>query len=586
MNEEGGMDLYYDEMQLGEGMGTGYGVNFDELPLHQVDSSASINSSTNIGNGKKRSFSADTGNDGNKKRFVWPDALHRDFMAAVFDVGLQYATPKEIFNLMGTNDSPVTSEQLMSAIRKFNMFRERRYGEYVSYTELARNKGRVNNFDGQHMQAGLASFSSNSANSLNGNGSTLVADPSHNKPVGYADEVFEFPSAGNSVRSNRKTERPSAAAAAALLERIDAMGEAINAQQAYIANLKQQLRKQNKIYAILTQKARDIRAILPAADTKRPYNAFVDKNIRNTCGTLYKMNIVTGDNRFGLSYVDMTGRNIYNDGFNYNYTNNLGEENVPSIMRSGGYTDNSSLSALTAAPAASSSSSSSSNRNGMQYMHEMRTHMDTHRRLLLQKEDQLSLHNGTGSVYIPSVYASEENCNSGYNSFMDHHKHTGYKYTAEDNRLCYPGKRYTADTSYGTESTTAADIERAAAAAAKTTSKEAATPYGSGVGAWGQSSSSSLRTTPEENSMKVAAVGANSSGAAGGSGSGGSGGGYGNVVGAESGAGAYGSSSGSSSSGGAMGINPITGMTEYYPYLETDLEMDLFSFLLDPGQGE
>lgn len=26
--------------------------------------------------------------DGGKKRFVWPDALHKDFIAAVFDIGM------------------------------------------------------------------------------------------------------------------------------------------------------------------------------------------------------------------------------------------------------------------------------------------------------------------------------------------------------------------------------------------------------------------------------------------------------------------------------------------------------------------
>ncbi|KAF0759472.1 hypothetical protein AaE_003698, partial [Aphanomyces astaci] len=36
------------------------------------------------------------------KRFIWPDELHRLFVAAVFDVGLKNASPKALLTLMGT----------------------------------------------------------------------------------------------------------------------------------------------------------------------------------------------------------------------------------------------------------------------------------------------------------------------------------------------------------------------------------------------------------------------------------------------------------------------------------------------------
>ena len=35
-----------------------------------------------------------------KKRFVWPESLHRDFVSAVFDIGLKNSTSKLLLQML------------------------------------------------------------------------------------------------------------------------------------------------------------------------------------------------------------------------------------------------------------------------------------------------------------------------------------------------------------------------------------------------------------------------------------------------------------------------------------------------------
>jgi hypothetical protein len=60
---------------------------------------------SNHNNHNSSSHNSSSGaNSSNKKRFVWPDSLHRDFMVAVFDVGLRVrpATEHAPFHLLPT----------------------------------------------------------------------------------------------------------------------------------------------------------------------------------------------------------------------------------------------------------------------------------------------------------------------------------------------------------------------------------------------------------------------------------------------------------------------------------------------------
>ncbi|KAL3663124.1 transcription, DNA-templated [Phytophthora oleae] len=69
------------------------------------------------------------------KRFIWPDDLHRLFVAAIFDVGLKNASPKALLTLMeaaGPN-SGLTTEHLKSHLQKYRLNYERSRMEFLEY---------------------------------------------------------------------------------------------------------------------------------------------------------------------------------------------------------------------------------------------------------------------------------------------------------------------------------------------------------------------------------------------------------------------------------------------------------------------
>ncbi|CAH0473200.1 unnamed protein product [Peronospora belbahrii] len=69
------------------------------------------------------------------KRFIWPNDLHRLFVAAIFDVGLKNASPKALLALMeaaGPN-SGLTTEHLKSHLQKYRLHYERSRMEFLEY---------------------------------------------------------------------------------------------------------------------------------------------------------------------------------------------------------------------------------------------------------------------------------------------------------------------------------------------------------------------------------------------------------------------------------------------------------------------
>ena len=58
-----------------------------------------------------------------RKRFVWPDDLHRTFIAAVFDVGLRAASPKAIHKMLPENIPDVSLEHVKSNLHKLRLQR-------------------------------------------------------------------------------------------------------------------------------------------------------------------------------------------------------------------------------------------------------------------------------------------------------------------------------------------------------------------------------------------------------------------------------------------------------------------------------
>ena len=70
------------------------------------------------------------------KRFTWPDDLHRDFVSAIFDVGLKHSSPSTIMEHMPKNEL-ITTERIKSHLQKYRMHRVKSKKEFISSYEVS-----------------------------------------------------------------------------------------------------------------------------------------------------------------------------------------------------------------------------------------------------------------------------------------------------------------------------------------------------------------------------------------------------------------------------------------------------------------
>jgi SHAQKYF class myb-like DNA-binding protein len=99
------------------------------------------------GSSKNRKKGADS--DGRwSKRFTWPDDLHRDFVSAIFDVGLKHASPSAILDHMPKHE-PVTSERIKSHLQKYRLHRSKAKQEFMTCYDSSMKKFQAGGLEGQ-----------------------------------------------------------------------------------------------------------------------------------------------------------------------------------------------------------------------------------------------------------------------------------------------------------------------------------------------------------------------------------------------------------------------------------------------------
>ncbi|OQR81572.1 hypothetical protein THRCLA_11609 [Thraustotheca clavata] len=94
------------------------------------------------------------------KRFIWPDELHRLFVAAVFDVGLKNASPKALLTLMGNpaTSSGLTTEHLKSHLQKYRLNYDRSRVEFLKFfDESVAESAKAQKRKGKNVQQGSIS---------------------------------------------------------------------------------------------------------------------------------------------------------------------------------------------------------------------------------------------------------------------------------------------------------------------------------------------------------------------------------------------------------------------------------------------
>jgi len=70
------------------------------------------------------------------KRFTWPEDLHRDFVSAIFDVGLKHSSPSAIMEHMPKHEQ-ITSERVKSHLQKYRLHRVKSKKEFISSYEAS-----------------------------------------------------------------------------------------------------------------------------------------------------------------------------------------------------------------------------------------------------------------------------------------------------------------------------------------------------------------------------------------------------------------------------------------------------------------
>jgi SHAQKYF class myb-like DNA-binding protein len=70
------------------------------------------------------------------KRFTWPEDLHRDFVSAIFDVGLKQSSPSTILEHMPKHEQ-ITTERIKSHLQKYRLHRAKSKKEFISSYEAS-----------------------------------------------------------------------------------------------------------------------------------------------------------------------------------------------------------------------------------------------------------------------------------------------------------------------------------------------------------------------------------------------------------------------------------------------------------------
>jgi SHAQKYF class myb-like DNA-binding protein len=70
------------------------------------------------------------------KRFTWPEDLHRDFVSAIFDVGLKHSSPSSIIEHMASHPD-ITTERIKSHLQKYRLHRSKSKQEFMSSYEAS-----------------------------------------------------------------------------------------------------------------------------------------------------------------------------------------------------------------------------------------------------------------------------------------------------------------------------------------------------------------------------------------------------------------------------------------------------------------
>ena len=94
--------------------------------------SSEVETSGEVENGSNKREKKVVDPNGNRsKRFTWPDGMHRDFVSAIFDVGLKQASPTAILHAMPKTET-ISSESIKSYLEQYRVHRSKGKAQFMT----------------------------------------------------------------------------------------------------------------------------------------------------------------------------------------------------------------------------------------------------------------------------------------------------------------------------------------------------------------------------------------------------------------------------------------------------------------------
>lgn len=124
--------------------------NTTSTTMHSKKSRTTEKTDTTKSNHQQTSSSKDdkNNNDGRwSKRFTWPDDLHRDFVSAIFDVGLKHSSPSSVMEQMPPH-AQITTERIKSHLQKYRLHRQKSKKEFMTSYETTMQQMKQDGLEG------------------------------------------------------------------------------------------------------------------------------------------------------------------------------------------------------------------------------------------------------------------------------------------------------------------------------------------------------------------------------------------------------------------------------------------------------
>eukprot|EP01041_Mallomonas_annulata_P006563 gene6563-13277_t len=274
-----------------------------QIPSHEVQQhqqilqfQAQVAGEFNTNNKRKNEQDMDAKS---KKRFVWPEALHKDFVAAVFDVGLRSASPKTIIDMLPRSDL-LTTEHIKSHLQKFRVHRERSREEFLTHYEMSIQTGRLS----LNPNITMPRQTSNSKNITNNTNENCAR---------YSDLN------NNSDIDSNENKDASKVATAMLRRQFDLVSSTIGVQTSFLETLKMSIINQTKVKVDLAQK-------IVQLDPTISIDTLVDDSNNNNSQiesiSIYNNIINKSNNNQCMTTTSSSSSSIYNNN-NNNYQHQL-----------------------------------------------------------------------------------------------------------------------------------------------------------------------------------------------------------------------------------------------------------------------